>query len=641
MKHSRLAIMCAVVVVIILSPTSLVNAAQRQSTTVFERADFVLSKSARPPDDTAEWQPVSLPHEWRHTSPGKKGPGWYRIQFDLPQAPDRGRAIVLKHLRSQGFDVYVNGSYVARSNDYIASGGRFGTAIYSYTPPSFFRAGDNVIHVRMNATSDASAMHGLGRITFGNARETRRIAVMANELGFAVHRAILAMAFTAGLITLFLWLARRSDNVMLWYSITCLSWFLVSLLRHVLRWSDLPMLNSVLSTYVTYGLVPPTIILCLRTAGLRWPRFEAALWAFLIVEVTYPLWLTGAMNLWILLAWDTINSILLLAGVAIMLVASKRTLKWPYMLQVIAVFLMAVLMFHEVMRYLGWVDIESYVVRHFHVPWMLLAIGAAIFDRHVAAIWRMEQSNVELERRVAEKAREIEAYHAERDEVMRQQALAHERQRILTDMHDGLGASLVALLRYVQSKRPDPHIEQRVREALQELRISIDALEPSAGDLGAVLGNLRYRLEPLLEPVGVHLEWDVAELPQIEALEPTAVFALQRIVLEAVANALKHSGASRVRLSAQAAPGGGVEIRVEDNGRGFDPSHSSTGTGLRNMRARAARIGVRLEISSRTGSGTEINLLIPRRLPDVTEDQASGKPDPRVLRDLAPATGLA
>ncbi|MGH8633935.1 MAG: ATP-binding protein [Burkholderiales bacterium] len=624
----------------VLKPAPLI-AAEPPRATVFERADFVLSKSTRPPDDTAEWQPVSLPHEWRHTSHGKKGPGWYRIQFDLPQVPDRSRAISLLHLRSQGFEIHVNGTYVGRSSDYIASSGRFGTAIYLNAPPSLFRAGDNVIHFRMNANSESIAMHGLGQVAFGNARDIRRLTVMANELGFAVHRSILAMAFTAGLITLFLWLARRSDNVMLWYSITCLSWFLVSLLRHVLRWSDLPLLNGMLTTYMTYGLVPPAVILCLRTAGLRWPRFEAVLWAFLIVEVTYPLWLAGEGNLWALLAWDTINTIVLLTGVAIMLVAPKRTLKWPYILQVTALLLMAVLMFHEVMRYLGWVDIESYVIRHFHVPWMLLAIGAAIFERHVVAVWRMQRSNLELERRVAEKAREIEANHARVEEAAREQTLARERSRILADMHDGLGASLVALLRYVQSERLDAHVEQRVKEALQELRISIDALEPSAGDVGAVLGNLRYRLEPLLQPSGVQIEWEVAELPQIRALEPTAVFALQRIVLEAVANALKHSRATRVRLSAQAAANGGVEIRIEDDGRGFDPSQPATGLGLTNMRARAARIGVQLEISSRTGSGTMVRLLIPRLLPVLAEDKASGKLDPRTLHGLVPTTGVA
>jgi signal transduction histidine kinase len=536
----------------------------------------------------------------------------------------------------------VNGNVVGGSSDLTAQtiSGALSTPIYINVAPSLLRAGENVIHVRMRGTSARMDMHGLAPVIFGNAREVRKVNIAINEIGFQAQRTFFVMAFTAGLIAIFVWFARRSDRVMLWFGITCLSWAAASIPRLALRWMDLPNLTNVLAVYVDYGLVVPTIILCLRIVNLSWPRIEAALWAFLIVVATYPLWWSGSSST-LSLIWDAASTALLLFGIVIIVAYSKGRLRWSEKVQVIALLLMAALMFSEVMRYFGWIPVDAKVLRHYHVPLMLFAIGAAIFERHVVAIWRMEQTNVDLERRVAEKTREIEAFHAEREEVMRQQTLARERQRIVTDMHDGLGASLVALLRYVQSKRPDPHIEQRVKEALQELRISIDALEPSAGDLGAVLGNLRYRLEPLLEPVGVHLEWDVAELPQIESLEPTAVFALQRIVLEAVANALKHSGASRVRLSAQAAPGGGVEIRVEDDGRGFDPSHSSLGTGLRNMRARAARIGVRLEISSSTGSGTAISLLIPRRLPDVTEDQASGKPDPRVLHGLVPATGVA
>jgi signal transduction histidine kinase len=302
---------------------------------------------------------------------------------------------------------------------------------------------------------------------------------------------------------------------------------------------------------------------------------------------------------------------------------------------------MGAMMSFDLARSFDLIPLDSANVRIFHVPILLFALGAVIFERHVAAIWRMRQSNVELERRVADKAREIEAFHAERDEVMRQQALAHERHRIVTDMHDGLGASLVALLRHVQSKRLDDQVEQRVRESLQELRIAIDALEPAGGDLGAVLGNLRYRLEPLLEPAGVHLEWEVAELPQIEALEPTAVFALQRIVLEAVANALKHSGATRVRISARAAPGGGVEIRIEDDGRGFDASSSAAGLGMTNMRTRASRIGAKLDISSRAGTGTVVRLQIPQSLTRLSDDKASGKPDPRAVHALLPAAGVA
>lgn len=619
------------------------HAAQSQRETTFESAEFVLSEDKRPPGDTAAWQPISLPHEWRRTHPGITGQGWYRIKFNLPQTPANAQAINVNYASRLGrTHFFVNGALLGGSRDITASAAvaAYGTPFYVFVPPALLRAGENVLHARTHTTSYPINVEGLGRVTFGDARPVRRIAVRHVWGGYYAAVAFLAMAFGAGLITLFVWFARRSDRVILWFSIACLSWSLAGILKDALRWSDLGPLNPILSLYVNYGLVVPAIILCLRSVDLKWIKVEAALWAFLVIQVTYPLWLDRA-NLFVRLGWDVTNTMLLLAGLVILLVVAKRPLGWPYKLEAAALFLMAFLMSYEVVRYLGWVDPESVSFRQYHVPVMLLAIGAAIFERHVAAIWRMEQTNFELERRVTEKAREIESYHAERAEASRQQALAYERQRIITDMHDGLGASLVGLLRYVQNKAPDGHVEQRVKEALQELRIAIDALEPSEGDLGAVLGNLRYRLEPLLEPAGIRLTWDVGELPRVEALEPSAVFALQRIVLEAVANALKHSAATHVRLSAQATATGGVEIQVEDDGRGFEVSQSTAGLGLANMRARAARLGAHLEIASCAGHGTVVRLQIPRALARLSEDRASGKPDARALHDLVPAPGVA
>jgi signal transduction histidine kinase len=267
---------------------------------------------------------------------------------------------------------------------------------------------------------------------------------------------------------------------------------------------------------------------------------------------------------------------------------------------------------------------------------MLLAIGAAIFERHVLAVWRIEQTNIELERRVGEKTREIEAYHAEREEVLRQQALTAERQRIISDMHDGLGASLVGLLRYVQSSPAELQgVEQRVKEALQEMRIAIDALEPAQGDLAAVLGNLRYRLEPLMKAADVHLVWEVAEMPRVEALEPSAVFAIQRAVLEAIFNALKHSGAREIRLAALPKDDG-IEIRIEDDGRGFDLTRPASGLGLGTMRARAQGLGGRLDIASRHGGGTAVIFNIPYQLASKPVGSEGGRVT-SAAADLPPA----
>jgi len=291
---------------------------------------------------------------------------------------------------------------------------------------------------------------------------------------------------------------------------------------------------------------------------------------------------------------------------------------------------MAALMFYEATRYFGWIDVEAPYLRPYHVPVLVFAIGASIFDRHVRAVWRVQRSNVELQRRVDEKAREIEAYHAEREDQLRQQALLRDRQRILADMHDGLGASLVGLLRYAQAGAPDARgLELRVKEALQELRIAIDALEPAEGDLGSVLGKLRYRIAPLVESSGARLGWDAEELPAVEALDPSAVFSIQRILLEAVSNAIQHSGARHIDIAARTGAGDTIRITVQDDGAGFDPGQPESGLGLANMRRRAETIGAGLDIASRPGGGTTLTLSVPRRL---------ARPEPTIYPEAAAAS---
>jgi len=143
---------------------------------VFDRAEFVLSNAARPPDDTAGWKPVALPDEWRRTSPGISGQGWYRIRFDLEQAPRRMHAVFVEYRRSHQLDYFINGELVGSSRHVTATntaGSLPGITVYVTIPPHLLHAGKNVLHVRMQATAAVAAIHGLGQVTFGEAREVR------------------------------------------------------------------------------------------------------------------------------------------------------------------------------------------------------------------------------------------------------------------------------------------------------------------------------------------------------------------------------------------------------------------------------------------------------------------------------------
>ena len=277
-----------------------------------------------------------------------------------------------------------------------------------------------------------------------------------------------------------------------------------------------------------------------------------------------------------------------------------------------ALLLFAVLVLSEIARALGVPYSTPRVVRAAFVLFTIFAAGAAVIEYFMAATCELQRLNSELERRIAEKSEEIKSTYARVEEAKREWTLVSERQRILADMHDGVGASLVGLLRHVQSGSADSaSIERRVQEVLQEMRIAVDALQPRDGDLAAVLGALRYRLDDIIRSSGVRLAWDVDELPEVGELKPSTVFALQRIVLEAITNALKHSGAQLLRLGARAC-NGEVEVRIEDNGRGFDTSRHASGQGLVNMRVRAQRIGARFRIQSHPGNGTSVTLSLPR-----------------------------
>jgi signal transduction histidine kinase len=98
------------------------------------------------------------------------------------------------------------------------------------------------------------------------------------------------------------------------------------------------------------------------------------------------------------------------------------------------------------------------------------------------------------------------------------------------------------------------------------------------------------------------------------ALSPSLENEVVRIAQEAVANAVRHSGASRLGLDLRYHPNE-VTLRVRDNGNGFrttDPTLPARGHfGLQGMRERADQIGATLNVESSPESGTTITLKVP------------------------------
>jgi signal transduction histidine kinase len=239
-----------------------------------------------------------------------------------------------------------------------------------------------------------------------------------------------------------------------------------------------------------------------------------------------------------------------------------------------------------------------------------VALGWAMIDRFASSLNESERLNAELEQRVAHKHAELEQNFRRMHEMERQQAVVAERHRIMSDMHDGVGGHLISTLNLVEQGDLSPaEVATALRECLDDLRLTIDSLEPTDNDLLPVLGNLRYRLDGRMKKQGVELDWRVADVPKLACLTPQNVLHILRILQEALTNVLKHARASAVQVETGVdGADGHVYVRVRDNGRGFSGEH--VGHGLANMRWRAQIIGADLEILP-SPSGTTVSLVLP------------------------------
>jgi signal transduction histidine kinase len=259
------------------------------------------------------------------------------------------------------------------------------------------------------------------------------------------------------------------------------------------------------------------------------------------------------------------------------------------------------------------------LVLHARLPFgvlvcILFAISVVHFGRELN---RTMRENMERRLQAQELARQLALGQQRLLDAQHQQSVLRERQRMMQDMHDGLGSALSSSLVMLERGELDvPQAAVVVRECIDDLRLVVDSLEPTAQDISALLGMLRYRLQHRIAAAGVQLRWRMGDLPELQWLEPSLALDLLRLMQEAIANALKHAAATELALTIRpvVAECGGmaIELLVHDNGRGFHPEDSvAAGRGLRTMRSRAQRLQAELSILSAPGAGTVVGVRLP------------------------------
>jgi signal transduction histidine kinase len=556
-------------------------------------------------------------------------PHVFTLSFDRPAAEkDEVWSVFVPRFVS-GVEIAVNGSSIMDSRrDPTANRADRNTPKIAPIPAVLLHDGANTLTVGLYAWGPLNGY--LGRVYAGPddalrpAYERRVLIFLTLPVVFSAWQAILAVLIGV------MWLMRRHEPA---YGVFAAAMALGAVQAFVSpavgQHSLSAGLNAVLlaSSPLEAACV---LIFFLAFFGLKCPRY---VWVVFVPGIlTALLGLLGGpasmRDFFLLLGPPTVLAVLVVIAVVLARVAVTRK-DGIAMLLGSAITIVIASAAHDMLLAYDLVRAPPIVVSRLSYSGVLVAIGIGLTWRFARALNEVDGFAARMVGLVRDAEDRLRASMALEEERSRAAALATERNRLMRDLHDGLGGQLVSIV--ALSERRDwegDRIGEAARAALRDLRLVIDAMDDIDGDLMLALATWRERTAAQLRPHGLPLEWRVLTpqgMPRHPELRPWHVIQILRLLDEAVTNAVKHAGASRIAVSIETA-GDGAEslhgrITIEDDGCGFPCDHAElrigapkAGRGLANMRRRAARCGARLELTSGPG-GTRVRLDLPREFP--------------------------
>lgn len=304
-----------------------------------------------------------------------------------------------------------------------------------------------------------------------------------------------------------------------------------------------------------------------------------------------------------------VSCVHLVWGITIMSRAAWRGQREPTL--VLTTLLMAtVFALHDIGIIMGLITQRSnFLLVYAFLP-VLTTIGLILIVRFVQIQSQLDNMLITLKSQLEQRESQLRKAFQREQKIQNQRTVTDERQRILSDMHDGLGGQLMSIIASASSNKPDNDvISLHARQALTDLRLMILSLDTAHQDLIGLLAAFRERAESQCDSFGIGFQWQASELPNVQALSPATAANLLRITQEALQNALRHSGASQITLTATGDGSGGLALQVMDNGTGR--AEAGNGHGIHNMRRRALAINALLVVDSNP-SGTTVSLSVPQ-----------------------------
>jgi signal transduction histidine kinase len=570
-------------------------------------AAYSISDSSALPANSTLWRHVALPHRAARPAGQDLTGYWYRLTFDTPDA-GQPLWLLFPKLRSGG-TVYLNGLMIGKISEAdLLTQRRWFRPYMFLAPPVALRTVGNEILVHFTIREPLTSF---GEVLVGPEQEIRsthdRLLFWENT----VTEVASILCLIVGAFTIVIWMRRRQEVLYGMFSICALFWGVRTI---VFRMPEVAMDYWVAWRFMYY-FTTGGFIVCISLFMLRFSRcVKTGIERFLL---TY--WLGGCAFFLVIGvparramdAWWTLGFLpFTFYSVLVLFMYARRTRSASAFAMLAAVAFAFTLALHDFAVQHGLFKVNEFYLLHLGIPAFLLVMAIVLLKRFLKTLALADSMQDSLVAKVAERERELLESHERLRMLERLNATAEERQRIMENLHDGVGSQLITSLMLVKGgSTGQADMVSLLQDCIDEMRMALDSLSIENDDLLPVLGNFRARISTRFSGIGLSLKWMDETLPDSIQMPPQASLQVLRILQEALANVLKHAKANRVTVTV------GVEadvlvINVMDDGVGADASLAAAGHGVGNMRQRAERIGGALQIIA-GGSGTVVKLSVP------------------------------
>lgn len=612
-------------VLLVVSTLFMAPALAERSVAEIRLAEFTISDASTPPIDASVWQPTALPH--RSTRPVEHDltAYWYRLNY-LVDAPAEPVWLLFPKLRSGG-NVYVNGLIIGRISQADALTQRRWFRPYMFViPPVALRQGTNVITVQLAIREPLTSF---GEVFIGGEEDIRP---MYDRLLFwenTVTEVASFLCLIVGGLTLLIWVRRRQEALYGMFSVCALFWGVRTL---VFRMAEVPMSQWVAWRFMYYfttaGFIVCISLFMLRLSECVRPRLERLMFAYWLVGCAAFL-VIGVPARQAMDGWWTLGFLPFTLYSVVMLVESaRRTRSASATAMLGAVAFAFTLALHDFAVQHGLFGVAEFYLLHLGIPAFLLVMALVLLERFLKTLQLADSLHDSLAAKVAERERALLKSHERLRRLERLNATAEERQRIMQNLHDGVGSQLITSLILVKGGSADQaQIVSLLQDCIDEMRLALDSMSAENDELIPVLGSFKARILPRFIAMGLRLDWANENLPASLQVPPHATLQVLRVLQEALANVLKHAMASTVSVRV------GTErdtlvIIVKDDGVGMPGPASAGGHGVGNMRTRASKMGATLDVFA-DETGTTVRLSVPLVLANMqpgNDENAAGVP---------------